>query len=407
MLKPSGYLDVIVRYLNNPQDEKLHAAITSFRQESAANEKYFVEIKSIWDLSSKSAQLDLVNEKELALKLEKQLQQLSPKGRKARFGLSITPFVRWAAAAVIFLGLSVLLYTYLADENKQIQHTYASDVAPGGNKAILTLSDGQKISLNDMDNGDIAKQAGIAVTKTADGQLIYEIKSIEGADTDHSLAEMTNTISTPRGGQWQVRLPDGSIVWLNAASSLTYPLTFKVGKQRRVELIGEAYFEVAKDKGHPFVVHTAKQEVEVLGTHFNINSYLDEPVTKTTLLEGSIRVAAKDSHNAKILKPGEQSMVSANGINISEIDVEEAVAWKNGYFMFNNEKQESIMRKISRWYNVEVEYADPLAKEVMYYGSISRFEKVSQILRKFEQTGEVRFEIKGNKITVYKEDKKD
>jgi transmembrane sensor len=212
-----------------------------------------------------------------------------------------------------------------------------------------------------------------------------------------------NTISTPNGGEWQIRLPDGSTVWLNAASSIQYSLNIGTAKQRIVKLDGEAYFEVAKDAAHPFIVETDKQSVEVLGTHFNINSYHDEIVTKTTLLEGSVRVLHHSSNQSEILKPGEQSIVSASGIDVKGVDMDEAIAWKNGYFMFNNEKQESILRKVARWYNVEIEYADPAAKEVMYYGTVSRFEKISKILTKFEQTGEVRFDIKGNKVIVYKE----
>ena len=160
---------------------------------------------------------------------------------------------------------------------------------------------------------------------------------------------------------------------------------------------------MAKDKAHPFIVKTAKQELEVLGTHFNINSYPDEPVTKTTLIEGSVRVANLDKSDTQILKPGQQSILINGGFEVKNVDTDEAVAWKNGYFMFNNEKQESILRKLARWYNVEIEYADQEAKNVMYYGTVSRFEKISKVLRKFEQTGEVRFDIKGNKIIVYKE----
>jgi transmembrane sensor len=311
---------------------------------------------------------------------------------------NISLFVlRWAAAAVIVLAISFTLYYH--STNKKENHVFLSDVNPGGNKAILTLADGTKISLTDAVNGDIAKQAGLSITKAANGQLIYT--ALDQQDLEGSTQRIFNTIETPKGGMWQVRLPDGSMVWLNAASALTYPLKFSNAKQRVVELKGEAYFEIAKDKEHPFVVRTANQEVEVLGTHFNINSYADEMVTKTTLLEGSIQIF--QDKNIEILKPGEQSIVSARGITVNQVDGNESIDWKNGYFMFNNEKQESIMRKISRWYNVEIEYADSEAKEVMYYGSISRFEKVSQVLRKFEQTGEVRFDIINNKIVVHKE----
>ncbi|RQO72605.1 anti-sigma factor [Pedobacter sp. KBW01] len=304
--------------------------------------------------------------------------------------------LKWAAAAAVLVVFSFTAYLSL---NKKKEHVFASDVAPGKNKAILTLADGRKISLSDAANGDLIEQAGVSISKTANGQLVYHIQKTTG-DIDDS---KVNTISTPNGGEWEIRLPDGSVVWLNAASSLQYPLNIGSSKQRKVELSGEAYFEVAKDKAHPFIVKTLKQELEVLGTHFNINSYANEIVTRTTLLEGSVRISDLSSNDMLVLKPGEQSVLSKNGIEIKKANTDEAIAWKNGYFMFDNEKQESILRKIARWYNVEIEYADPEAKEVMYYGTVSRFEKISKVLRKFEQTGEVRFDIKGNKIIVYKE----
>jgi len=303
--------------------------------------------------------------------------------------------LKWAAAAVVFIVFSLTTYISL---NKKREHVFAADVLPGKNKAILTLANGKKISLSDAMTGDIAKEAGFSITKTTDGQLVYNI-----AESKNIEDTRLNTISTPNGGEWQIRLPDGSTVWLNAASSIQYSLNIGSAKQRIVKLIGEAYFEVAKNAAHPFIVETDKQSVQVLGTHFNINSYQDEIVTKTTLLEGSVSVSHGSTKLTEILKPGEQSILSNSGIDVKDVDVDEAIAWKNGYFMFNNEKQESILRKVARWYNVEIEYADPAAKEVMYYGTVSRFEKISKVLTKFEQTGEVHFDIKGNKVIVYKE----
>jgi len=303
--------------------------------------------------------------------------------------------LKWAAAAVVFIVFSFTAYLSL---QKKKEHVFATDVAPGKNKAILTLADGKKISLSDAMNGNVAKEAGFSITKTAEGQLVYNVAGSENVSD-----ERLNTITTPNGGEWQIQLPDGSKVWLNAASSIQYSLNIGTAKQRVVKLDGEAYFEVAKNATHPFIVETDKQSVEVLGTHFNINSYKDELVTKTTLLEGSVRVSHKSTNESEILKPGEQSLVSISGIDVKEVNVDESIAWKNGYFMFDNERQESILRKVARWYNVEVEYADADAKNVMYYGTVSRFEKISKVLTKLEQTGQVRFDIKANKIIVYKE----
>lgn len=305
--------------------------------------------------------------------------------------------LKWVAAAAVVLMLSVASIFYF---HKKEQLAYSSDVQPGGNKAILTLANGRKIALNDIKNGDLIKEGGISISKTANGQLVYKIEETNETSDDSRM----NTITTPNGGEWEIRLPDGSAVWLNSASTLKYPLNISKLKQRLVELTGEAYFEVKQDKEHPFIVKTNKQKLEVLGTHFNINSYADESVTKTTLFEGSVRVSElNDPASFGLLKPGEQSVLSASGFQVNAVNVDEAIAWKNGYFMFNNERQESILKKIARWYNVQIEYVNPEAKDVMYYGTVSRFEKISKVLRKFEQTGEVRYDIKNNKVLVYKD----
>ncbi len=397
-------LALIAKHLDYPDDLECKAQVDQFRNQSQENEAFYVSVEKVWRLSGKASLLANVNSKHIADRFEKRLtsrkQNLPAKQAKLS---RATVLLRWAAAAVVLLALGSVIYLYSGGKSLfHKQRTYASDAAPGSNKAILVLANGQKISLSDIHNGDVAKEAGLSITKTADGQLVYNI--LDDKSVGATKEDTFNTIETPKGGVWQIKLPDGSSVWLNAASSLTYPLSFAKGKKRMVELKGEAYFEVSKDKDHPFVVKTAKQEVEVLGTSFNINSYADESDVKTTLLEGSVRVMPYlAGQQPDVLKPGEQAILNEKGMNIKEVDAEEAIDWKNGYFMFNNERQENIMRKIARWYNVQVEYADASAKDVMYYGSISRFENVSKVLRKFEQTGEVRFEINKNKITVYKE----
>ncbi|WP_343533570.1 FecR domain-containing protein [Pedobacter sp.] len=398
-------LALIARHLEYPNDLECKAQVDQFRKQSAENEAFYHSVEKVWHLSGQASPLANLDDKQVAERFEKKLnkqQQILPK-KQVKLSRS-TVFFRWAAAAVILLALGSLIYLYSGGSKSLFhkQRSYASDALPGSNKAILVLADGRKISLSDVNNGNVAKEAGLSITKTADGQLVYNV--LEEISSGATKDDTYNTIETPKGGVWQIKLPDGSSVWLNAASSLTYPISFAKGKNRIVELKGEAYFEVSKDKEHPFIVKTAKQEVEVLGTHFNINSYADESEVKTTLLEGSVKVVPYlAGEQANVLKPGEQSILNAKGINIKEVDADEAIDWKNGYFMFNNERQESIMRKIARWYNVQIEYADASAKDVMYYGSISRFENVSKLLRKFEQTGEVRFEINKNKITVYKE----
>jgi transmembrane sensor len=299
------------------------------------------------------------------------------------------------AAAVILLLVSVGSYIYLTKSKPQ-QISYSNDVAPGGNKAILTLADGRKISLTDTKVGNLAQQAGTNIIKTADGELTY--RNLDGSVTNDTNTPY-NKIEIPFGGQYQVNLPDGTRIWLNAGSSLRYPTRFSV-KERKVELSGEAYFEVAKNKALPFRVLTGKQVVEVLGTHFNVKAYIDESAVKTTLLEGSIKVTENQSSVSKLLKPGQQSVLANNNLKISEADTEEAIAWKNGLFLFNDQNLDEIMLQVSRWYGVTVIFNDSSIKKQIFSGSISRFQNISQLLEVLESTGSVHFKIGGRRITV-------
>lgn len=301
---------------------------------------------------------------------------------------------RIAVAASIILALSAGTYFILHKNQAGQQITsnqIKNDILPGSNKAILTLSNGQRISLTDAKNGTIATQAGKNIQKTANGLIVYD-----NTHSNHTTEEISfNTIETPRGGEYQVVLPDGTKVWLNAASSLKYPASFANATERKVTLTGEGYFEVAKDKSRPFIVNSNKQDVKVLGTHFDINSYNDEPSTKTTLLEGSIQL-----NNSTILKPGEQAELKSNGnIAVNEVNTSKFIAWKNGKFVFDDENIQSVMRKLSRWYNVAVVY-DGNVSDRTFTGSISRFDNISKILDKITYTQAVHFKIEGRRITV-------
>jgi ferric-dicitrate binding protein FerR (iron transport regulator) len=309
---------------------------------------------------------------------------------------SIGLWRRIAVAASVLICLSVGGY-FLVQKNNTKEQTARSeqhDIAPGGNKAFLTLANGKRVSLTDAKNGELSVQSGVRVVKEKDGQLTYT-----AVDTAYSSLHLSyNTIETPRGGQYQVLLPDGSRVWLNAASSLKYPTSFSTLKERRVQLTGEAYFEVAHNKAHPFLVQTDKQTVTVLGTHFDVNAYTDESYTKTTLLEGSVNI-----NNTIFLKPGEQSTLNriGNGFTVSPAESDDAVAWKNGKFVFQNEHIESIMRKLARWYDVDVIYQDSF-NDKTFTGSISRFDNISKILNKITFTSDVHFMLEGRRITVIK-----
>jgi transmembrane sensor len=314
------------------------------------------------------------------------------KGKMKIFKWSIS-----VAATMVIAGAG-LFYNSKGKNSVQLaKENIKNDIAPGGNRAILTLANGQKISLTDASNGKLAEQAGVQITKTADGQLIY---TILGNNSKSDTKEGLNTIETPRGGQYQVRLPDGSSVWLNAESKITFPSSFETHKNRRIELSGEAYFEVAKDKTRPFIVKTENQEVEALGTGFNINSYTDESAVKTTLLHGSVKVTASNGID-KILKPGQQSSLSHNDLKVDEIDTELAIAWKNNNFIFESDDIRYIMRMIARWYNLEVDYVGAVPDD-KFGGAVSKFENVSEVLKSLESTGVVKFRIEGRKIIVSK-----
>jgi transmembrane sensor len=304
---------------------------------------------------------------------------------------------RIASAAAILITFSIGFYLYKMNSSTDL-HLAAAAINPGKNSATLTLSNGKKILLSDAVNGQLVNEPGVSVSKTADGQLIYTLSQSD----DVNAMSRQNRLETFNGEQYQVILPDGTHVWLNAASSLKYPLKFSA-KDRLVELSGEAYFEVAHNAVKPFRVLTANQQVEVLGTHFNINAYRDEPTAKTTLLSGKVRVSTPalsrvDKGNI-ILSPGEQTVLLGNQISVVQADLEEAVAWKNGYFIFKSENIKSVMKKVSRWYNVEIVYEGDLPED-KFGGVVSRFSNVSQVLKKLELTDKVHFKIEGRRIIV-------
>lgn len=300
-----------------------------------------------------------------------------------------------AAAAILVISIGAGGYYY---SHKQVFKTAHAplvkhDAEPGDNKAILTLENGTKLVLDSAKIGILAKKGHIRIQKTKDGQLIYTADKGDRQTQDEPIA--WNTISTPRGGQYQVILPDGTKVWLNAASSLKFPTAF-AGVTRNVELTGEAYFEVEKNAAHPFLVNVDHMQVKVLGTHFNIMAYPDEPVIKTTLLEGSVQLNNGKSSN--MLKPGEQGVIKGSDIQVANVDVAQAIAWKNGFFEFSRASIYDIMKQISRWYDIEVVYAGKMPDDE-FVGKIERNVKLSQVLHILE-LNHVHFKVEDKKITV-------
>jgi len=303
-----------------------------------------------------------------------------------------------AASVASLLVAGVWLYTKNRPVGKSdisspvLASNFKNDVAPGGNKAVLTLSDGSHVVLDSAGKGTIASQGATHVVKLDDGKLAYN----NGSD-EKSTALAYNTLTTPAAGEFQVTLPDGSKVWLNNASSLRYPVAF-TGKTREVELKGEAYFEIAPNAHQPFKVKVGETLVDVLGTSFNITAYADENNIKTTLLSGSVRVSKEGIRT--VLKPGEQAQINEAGKLkvLKDVDVDGVVAWKNGWFHFEHADLKTVMRMLARWYDVDVVY-EGTAPDRQFGGDIERKLNLSQVLE-ILQKNQVRFEIDGKRITV-------
>ena len=306
---------------------------------------------------------------------------------------------KMAASIALIISLSLFAWFQYNTVGKrteqrlvQVKEFEKNDVLPGTNKAILTFDDGSEVILDNSKNGTLGKEGETKILKPTNGQLRYE-------SAQASIARpMYNTVTTPKGGQYQIVLSDGTKVWLNAASSLRFPLVF-TGNERKVEMTGEVYFEVAKNAKMPFKVLSNGQEVEVLGTHFNVMAYQNEKAIKTTLLEGSVKVS-RDNHTT-ILQPGQQAKVGLNnGIfrTVSDVSLEEELAWKDGYFQFNNTSLDMIMRQIERWYDVDVQYIGKVPDE-HFTGKLPRNTNLSNVL-KILSMSEIQFKIEGKKIII-------
>lgn len=310
----------------------------------------------------------------------------------------------WVAAAAVLVGLVATGIQYFIQPGKQSAGkvaVVAEDVMPGSHKAVLTLADGSKITLDDAGNGELTKQPGATVVKLDSGSLAYK-----GSPADGKL--VYNTLATPRGGQYRLVLPDGTVAWLNAASSITYPTAFS-GRERSVETSGEVYFEVARNEQQPFIVKTNRQQTEVLGTHFNINAYQDEAAINTTLLEGAIKVmpigeAGSSSGKAMLPKPGQQTSydLQTGKMQVKQANTAAVIAWKNGLFSFEKAGIQEVMRQLSRWYNVDIIYEGNITTQT-FSGDIYRNLGLSKALEMLGFVG-FHFEIQngpgGQRIVV-------
>lgn len=345
----------------------------------------------------------------LVSKIEARLDQWSGTGAATEPSHRIVWWPRFAAAAVVLLVLvwGVDHYRGRVVSEQQVL-TMVPDVAPGQNRALLTLSDGSSIVLSEVNPGEIAKQALVRIEKDEQGELIYSPTEHYRFSTEN-LKKEYNTIQTPRSGQYKVLLPDGTKVWMNSMTTLRFPVTFDP-VERSVELSGEAYFEVAKatlsGRRIPFRVKSNGQVIEVTGTRFNVNTYSDDSYIKTTLLEGGVNVVAELNGKSVELKPGEQSLVKnkADGkevISVRKADIEGDIAWTSGYFHFRETGLKEVMQQLIRWYDIEVEYVGNPAGE-KFSGYVSRNVSLSNVLSMLEQGSDVKFELlEGAKVRVY------
>lgn len=381
MKKPTK-IQRIATLLNGLQKRKISV------REQAELDEWFHSLK-VDPLEFKNWVEESGGEEQFSEKLFKRFNQKLAREQKTK------RYFYYGIAASLLLMFSVAFLFQNDHAAYSVQQTSIlakNTTAPGGNRAILTIGNGEQLSLNDQPLGYVSNQAGTQIYKSASGKLVYN------SNTNHS-KPVYNTLATPRAGQYEVALPDGTRVWLNAESSLRYPTSF-AGKYRKVELTGEAYFEVAHNRTMPFKVTTANQEITVLGTHFNIKGYKDEAIVSTTLLEGSVKVSNQLSGKTQLLAPGRQSTVarSSGEIEIHQVAVDQVMAWKNGYFIFENEDIQVIMKLISRWYDVDVTYKN--AAQVRLGGTFSKSSDLAALLKSFELISNLKFDVKGRRVTV-------
>lgn len=314
------------------------------------------------------------------------IKQPLPPSRRPGASKRLWLYASVAAVVVAVLSATLLWRKELVES--QPKEETLDNFTPGSNMASLKFSNGKHVDLSDAYGGIII-----------DDQIVYEDGS--ALSDEGSLDEnVMFTLETPRGGQYQVTLSDGTKVWLNADSKLHYPHRFS-DDARYVELEGEAYFEVTHREKQPFIVTTPREKVEVLGTHFNVNSYQTDLNSTVALIEGEVRVSS-GPHATAVLKPGQQSFIANGKLKVQDIDVEESVAWKNGEFMFNNEALSSAMKKVARWYDLEIEIS-PELKDVVIWGSISRYDNFNKVLNLIKMTDErIQFDVAGKRVVFMK-----
>ena len=377
---------LIIKKINDTLSPEEESIFDIWYNESAENRNYFAKVQNNYQSEIEDINLDTA---------------WKAIDRKINPGKNKNHFYKYAVAASIALLLGTGIFYFTKPKEQIIEVAEKPiEIAPGGNRGILTLSNGKQIVLSDISAKDTIAQEGekeeVIIKMDAKGVITYVINP--DAEVSKADGNLFNTLSTPTGGQYNIVLADGTKVYLNTVSSIKYPTQFN-GDQRIVELEGEAYFEVAKNKNKPFIVKSRNQSIEVLGTHFNVHAYTNESVLKTTLLEGSVAVRYKNQK--AILKPGQQSNVSDNfeKIAVRKVDTEATIAWKNGRFKFDNADLKTVMKQLERWYGIKVEYRGDVS-DVRFNGGTFMNKNSSEVLKVLELS-DIKFKVEGKTIIVY------
>lgn len=377
---------LIIKKINDTLSPQEESIFDTWYNESVSNRDYFKRVQNNFETDIEDVDLDLA--------WNVITKKITPERNKKSYHKYAI-----AASVALLLGTGIFYFTKTKAQIIQVAEK-PQEIAPGGNRGILTLSNGKQIVLSDISAKDTIAKEGekeeVTIKMNANGVITYIINPNTVPSKENQNA--FNTLSTPTGGQYNIVLADGTKVYLNAVSSIKYPTQFN-GDQRIVELDGEAYFEVAKNKNKPFIVKSGDQDIEVLGTHFNVHAYNNESVVKTTLLEGSVAVRYKNQN--AILKPGQQSNVSEkfNKIAIRNVDTEATIAWKNGRFKFDNADLKTVMRQLERWYGVKVEYRGDVS-DVRFNGGTFMNKNLSEVLKVLELSN-IKFKVEGKTIIVY------
>lgn len=398
---------LIAKWLEGSLNEEEQQALTEWRLSSVSNEHLFQQLTNKETLIPKLKALYEYDKEAEQRKLSYQVVPRSMMISLNRPGV----WIKYVAAACILLMLLAGVWRFINKKEakepvvQQQPARFKNDVQPGGNNATLVLGDGTIINLNSAQNGTLAVAYNATIVKK-DGELNYQ-KNIAKASVTKKHEIAYNILSTPKGGNYKLVLPDGSKVWLNAESTIRYPIAF-MGSERKVEGSGELYFEIVKDPKKPFkvAIHpspggSGAAEIEVLGTHFNVNAYTNEEVIKTTLLEGKIKQTLIDNRQSVILTPRQQAQINGDKMNVvNDADIGETLAWVNNTFIFNDLTIRPLMRQLTRWYNVEVVYEEEVTTH--FIATIPRTVPLSKVLQALEMTSGVHFEIDGKKIVVKK-----